>query len=339
MKAALLIKTGDISELSKNLVIDDIPIPEINPDEVLINVRAASLNHRDLWIAKGSYSKIKLPVVPGSDCSGVIFKKGKNVTGFNEGDEVIVNPGMNWGSDENFQSKDFKILGMPDNGTFAEYVKVQSSYLHKKPLHLDHIHSSAIPLAGVTAYRAAFVKARLTGNDNVLITGAGGGVPSFALKFAVSTGANVYVTSGSDDKIQKAIAIGAKAGVNYNDADWDKKIIALSENKINVVIDGAGGESVSQYLEICGYGGRIVCFGATFGSVPEFNVHRLYWKQLTFSGTTMGSPDDFSSMLNYINNNKIIPVVDSTYSIDDITDAFLRLNESKHFGKIVIAIS
>ncbi|MEO8447922.1 MAG: zinc-binding dehydrogenase [bacterium] len=338
MKAALLIKTGDISELSKNLVIDDIPIPEINPDEILINVRAASLNHRDLWIAKGSYSKIKLPVVLGSDCSGIIYKKGKNVTAFKEGDEVIVNPGMNWGSDENFQSKDFKILGMPDNGTFAEYVKVHSSYVYKKPLHLDYPQASSIPLAGVTAYRAAFVKARVTGNDNVLITGAGGGVPSFALKFAVSAGANVYVTSGSDDKIQKAIALGAKAGVNYNDAGWDKKIATLSENKINVIIDGTGGESVSQYLEICGYGGRIVCYGATFGSVPEFNLHRLYWKQITLAGTTMGSPDDFSSMLNYVNNNKIIPVVDRVHSFDNITDAFIQMNESKQFGKIVLQV-
>lgn len=338
MKAALLLNTGDISALSKNLVIDDMPIPEINPDEVLINVKAASLNHRDLWIAKGAYSKIKLPVVLGSDCSGVIFKKGSNVSGFKEGDEVIVNPGINWGNDENFQSKDFKILGMPDNGTFAEFVKVHSSYVYKKPLHLDHAQSSALPLAGVTAYRAAFVKACISSEDNILITGAGGGVPSFALKFALSTGANVYVTSGSEEKIERSIALGAKAGTNYNDTDWDKKISELSDNKINVIIDGAGGESLSKFMDICSYGARIVCFGATFGSVPEFNVHRLYWKQLKISGTTMGSDKDFKDMLKYTEEKKLAPAIDTVFAFDKIHEAFLRMDEGKHFGKIVIEI-
>ena len=338
MKAALLVQTGKSEDLQKNIVIEDIPIPEISDDEVLINIKFASLNHRDLWIAKGAYSKIKLPVVLGSDCSGIISSIGKNVASFKIGDEVVINPGLNWGTEENYQSKDFKILGMPDNGTLAEYVAIHQSYVYKKPVHLDFSQSSGIPLTGITAYRALFKNAELKKNDYLLITGIGGGVSTFALVYALSIGANVFVTSGSDEKIEKAILLGAKGGVNYKNENWDKQIIELSENKINVVIDGAGGVTFSKCLELINYGGRLVCYGATNGNVNNFPMARLFWKQLKIYGTTMGSPEDFAEMLNFINENKIVPVTDKVYPLDKINDAFVRMNESKQFGKIVIEV-
>ncbi|MEP7147003.1 MAG: alcohol dehydrogenase catalytic domain-containing protein, partial [bacterium] len=142
MKAAVLTKTGDIDDLNKNLVIKEIPVPEITDEEVLVNIRYASLNHRDLWITKGMYPKINLPVILGSDGAGVVYNKGVRVNKFEIDDEVIINPGINWGDKENYQSKDFKILGMPDNGTLAEFVKVHHSCIYKKPSHLNFEHAA-----------------------------------------------------------------------------------------------------------------------------------------------------------------------------------------------------
>ncbi|MCY7362560.1 MAG: zinc-binding dehydrogenase [Ignavibacteria bacterium] len=338
MKAAVLKSIGNIEELKINLTIEDFPIPEITNNEILINVKYASINHRDVWITKGLYSRIKLPVILGSDCSGIIHSKGSDVTEFNIGDEVIINPGLNWGTDENFQSKEFKILGMPDNGTFAEYLKIDKAYLYKKPGHLSFEEASAIPLTGITAYCSVFKKAGINKDDNVLITGIGGGVASAALVFAKSAGAKVFVTSGSDEKISKAISIGAEGGVNYTKKNWDKDIIALAENKIDVVIDGTGGDTFLKCIDIINYGGRIISYGSTAGNVMNFPLARIFWKQLKIFGSTMGSPANFVRMIKYINDNKLEFVVDSVLSLENIADAFERMASGKQFGKIVIKI-
>ncbi len=338
MKAAVLKKTGGSGDLRNNLVIEDIPLPEINEDELLINVKSASLNHRDLWIAKGLYSKIKLPVVLGSDCSGIISETGKNVKDFKAGDEVILNPGINWGTMENFQSREFNLLGMPSNGTFSEYVKINKSQVYCKPKHLTFEQASAIPTTGITAYRALYKKAELNKFDNILITGAGGGVAAAALVFAVNTGAKVFVTSGSDDKIKKAVTLGAAGGVNYNNDNWHNEINELTSGNINTVIDGTGGDTFRKCIEIVNYGGRLVCYGATHGNIEDFPMARLFWKQLKIFGTTMGSSYDFTAMMKCINDRKIIPVTDKVFSIEEISDAFLHLDSGKQFGKIVLNI-
>lgn len=335
MKAVLL-KNTDKDKLSDNLVIEDIPKPEINDDEILIKVVSASVNHRDVYISEGAYSKINLPVVLGSDCSGIVGSVGTGVKKFKPGDEVIINPGMNWGVNENFQSREFKILGMPDNGTFAEFVKINQVYVWPKPSHLNFTQASAFPLAGITAYRALFKKAKLKKSENILITGIGGGVATLAMMFAISTGAHVFVTSGSDAKIKIAVSIGAKAGVNYNDNDWDKKINLHAGNKIDVIIDGTGSSNISKAVELCSYGGRIVSYGATLGSADNFSLHRVYWKQLKLYGSTMGSQKDFSEMLEFINAHKVVPVIDKVFSLENICDAFKRMGHSEQFGKIII---
>lgn len=338
MKAVLLTETGFNGDFRNNLIIKDIPEPVINDNDVLINIKYAALNHRDLWIIKGAYSKIKLPVVPGSDCAGVVSSVGKNVTEFKFGDEVIVNPGLSWGNDENFQSRDFKILGMPDNGTLTEFISVDKKYVYKKPEHLDLASASAIPLTGITAFRSVYKKANLKKTDCLLIPGIGSGVSTFVLLFAISLGARVFVTSGSDDKIRSAISLGAEAGVNYKKENWDKEIFELSENKINVVIDGSGGDTISKCMDNINYSGRIVCYGATLGNVKDLPMARLFWKQLSILGSTMGSSNDFGEMINYINENKISPIVDKIFEIENIYDAFDRMEKSKQFGKIIVRI-
>ncbi|HMQ67808.1 MAG TPA: zinc-binding dehydrogenase [Ignavibacteria bacterium] len=338
MRAVLITETGFDGDFHKNLSIQNIPDPEAGENDVLVNIKFAALNHRDLWIIKGAYSKIRLPVVPGSDCSGVVVSAGKNVTGFLHGDEVIINPGFNWGDNENFQSGEFKILGMPDNGTLSEYIAVNKNYVYKKPAHLSLSSAAAIPLTGITAFRSVFKKAELKKTDRILIPGIGSGVSTFVLLFAVSIGVSVFVTSGSNEKIESAISLGAEGGVNYNSDNWEKELSEISLNSINVVIDGSGGNTISKCMEFINYGGRIVCYGATSGNVKDFPMARLFWKQLKIFGSTMGSPEDFNEMIKYIEKEKISPVVDKIFKLDNISDAFERMNNSEQFGKIVVEI-
>lgn len=338
MKAAVLTSTAKSEDLKKLFAVKDIPIPEYSDDEILINIKYASLNHRDLWIARGMYSRIKLPAVLGSDGAGVVSAVGKNVEGFSSGDEVIINPGFNWGASEEYQSKDFRILGMPDNGTLAEYISVNKSYVHKKPAHLDLSQASVIPLAGVTAYRALFKKAKLRKKDSLLLTGIGGGAATLALVFALKVTSDVFVTSGNDDKILKAVSFGARGGVNYKDEHWAESLTEMCNKNINVAIDSSGQETFSKLIEICSYGGRIVSYGATNGNAQKADLYKTYWKQLKIFGTAMGSPKDFSDMIDFINNKKVSPIMDSVYAIEEIAEAFKRMEESKQFGKIVIRL-
>jgi len=338
MKAAVLIATGKDEDLERILEIKEVPTPSPSDDEIQINIKYSSLNHRDLWIARGMYSKIKLPAILGSDGAGTISGFGKNVSGFNIGDEVIINPGFNWGEKEDFQSKEFRILGMPDNGTLSEYITVDKSYVYKKPLHLDLSQAAALPLAGVTAYRALFKKAKLKSNDNVLITGTGGGVASLALQLAIKVTPNVFVTSSDDEKILRAVTFGAKAGANYNNNDWADKLNEITNKKIDIVIDSAGGKTFSKLIELCSYGGTIVSYGATNGIAENADLYKTYWKQLKILGTVMGSQKDFSDMMDFISVQKINPIIDSIYSIDKISDAFRKMEVSGQFGKIIIEI-
>ncbi len=339
MIAAVLKSTGMIQDLESNLLIEDVPVPDLSGDEILVKVNSASLNHRDLWIAQGMYSKIKLPVIPGSDCSGTVESVTDDIHEFKPGDDVILNPGLNWGYNEDFQSRDFSILGMPDSGTFSEFVKIRSSNVFRKPAHLTYEQAASVPLAGVTAFRALFRKLKITYKDKLLITGTGGGVSSFALMFALKAGAEVYVTSGDDRKIDKAVSLGAKAGVNYNDPSWHEKIKNLSGNSLNTVFDSSGGDTYSKCMEIINPGGRIVSIGAALGSVNEFSIHKLYWKQLKIYGSAMGSDKDFSDMLDFINVNLIVPEVNTFVNLNEIQKGFQLMHETSRFGKIVVKIN
>lgn len=337
MKALFLLRTGKIEELKKNLEFRDIDIPEYSQDEVLIKISYAALNHRDLWITKGLYAGIKLPIVLGSDCSGIIESKGADCGEFSSGDEVIVNPGFNWGKDENSQSRDFKILGLPDNGTLREYIAVNKKNVYKKPSHLTLEQSAAIPLAGLTAFRALFKRAKANGTNSVLITGIGGGVSQMAMLFALAIGCNVYFISGEDSKISEAQKMGAKNGVNYNSPDWDKEIVKLSGG-IDIVIDGTGGDILHKCLDIVKPGGTILNYGATLGNIREFSTRKLFWKQINLLGSTMGSDKDFNDMINFVNKYKIQPVIKDIFTFKDSIDAFIQMEKRKQFGKIVIKI-
>jgi NADPH:quinone reductase-like Zn-dependent oxidoreductase len=246
---------------------------------------------------------------------------------------------MEWGNTASFQHpKDFRILGLPDDGTFAQYVKVPVQNLVAMPEYLSFEEAAALPLAGVTAYRAIMTRAQLQKNEKVLITGIGGGVALFVLQYAVAIGARVYVTSGSDEKLERAIGLGATAGVNYNDGSWGKRLQDLA-GSFDVIIDGAAGDGMDELLNLASPGGRVVFYGATRGNPSSLTARRIFWKQLNVLGSTMGSPADFKEMVAFVNKYKIHPVIDKVFPFSNGEAAMRHMDSAQQFGKIVIKVS
>lgn len=253
----------------------EVPKPLPAAGEVLVQLKAAALNHRDVWIRKGQYAGIKFPAILGSDGSGIVAEVGEGVSDGLIGQEVIINPGMNWGDNPKTHAKEFKILGLPDSGTFAEYVAVSAANIVAKPAHLTWEQSAALPLAGLTAYRALFTRAAVQPGEKVLVTGVGGGVALFALQFAIAAGAKVYVTSGSDEKIRQAVQFGAIGGANYNQPDWEEQI-KTQAGAFNVIIDSAAGDGFVKLIDLAELGGRIVFFGGTKGVINGIVPARFF---------------------------------------------------------------
>jgi NADPH:quinone reductase-like Zn-dependent oxidoreductase len=315
----------------------DVPMPVAGPGEAVVRVEAAALNHRDLWIQKGQYAGLKYPIVPGSDGAGIVVDAPDEVDWV--GREVIINPALEWGGSEACQDPaSFRILGLPDDGTLAEFVKVPVVNLAEKPDQLTFEAAAALPLAGVTAYRALMMRARVRAGEKVLITGIGGGVALSALQFAVAAGAEVVVTSGSGEKLDKAMVMGAAGGVNYREAGWVAGLKSLA-GAFDVIIDGTAGDGLNDLFDLAMPGGRVVLYGATNGNPGQVVARRIFWKQLNVLGSTMGSPGDFAEMLAFVSRHRIQPVVDKVFPLREGEQAFRWMEEARQFGKIVIRIS
>ncbi len=322
-------KAITLTKESEPLQLRELDKPAPKPGECLVKIHAAALNRRDQWIREGMYPNIQLDTVLGSDACGVVE------TGPDEWQdkEVIINPNINWGNDPAAQSSDYSILGMPTPGTLSEYVTVPVDRLHLKPSHLSVAEAAALPLAGLTAFRAAIKKGGVTSGKKVLITGAGGGVSQFAVTFAVATGAEVYVTSSKENKIAKCLGMGVKKGFNYTDETWWKEAATVG---FDAIIDGAGGKEVNNYLKIANPGGRIVMYGSTTGYPEKIDVFRLFWAQVQIIGSTMGNDQEFAEMVGFVNAHQIRPSIDQEYDLSDYLAAFDRFKAKDHFGKIVL---
>ncbi len=305
--------------------------------EVVVALKAAALNRRDYWIVQGLYPGVQTPVIPGSDGAGVVDALGDGVETGWLGRPVVINPGWDWGTDQRVQSNKFRILGMPDDGTFAEQVVVPAHHLYARPDHLNWQQAAALPLAGVTAFRALFVQGGLQAGQNVLVSGVGGGVATFALQYAVAAGAKVFVTSSSAAKIEKAVSLGATAGFNYTHDDWHKDAKA-EYGLMSLIVDSGGGEGYAKLIDLAAPGGRIVNYGATAGPPKQFDLFKVFWKQLHLIGSTMGSPADFAAMLQFVNEHKIVPLIDQTFSFHQGNSALERMKHAQQFGKIVLDI-
>jgi NADPH:quinone reductase-like Zn-dependent oxidoreductase len=330
MKAAFLIKSNE------PLTIREVPTPEPAENEILIKLAYSSLNHRDVWIQKGQYAGPKGGLILGSDGFGTVTGVGKNVAPDWIGKAVIINPGHNWGDNPAAFGEDFKILGNPDPGTFAEYIAIDEKYIHEKPAHLTDIEASALPLAGVTTYRALFKRAALKAGEKILITGIGAGTALIALKYAVATGAEVYVTSGSQDKIDTAKELGAKEGFIYKDQSWTQKAKDVTRG-FDVIMDSASGSGFGSLIDVVRPGGRIVFFGGTNGPIGNIIPNKVYWRNISILGTTMGTLQDFKEMLAFTEKHGIAPVIDKVYpKLADAQEAFDYMHQGKQFGKIVL---
>ncbi len=314
-------------EQGRNPEIEEWPEPEAGSGEVKVAVRAAALNHRDVWIVRGKYPGVAPPVVLGSDAVGEL-----------DGRRVVINPALFWGDREDMQSDRFEILGNPRAGTFAEYTVVPRENVFDCPEHLTNAEAAALPLAGLTAYRALFTRASAKTGETVLVTGAGGGVSSFTIQFAVAAGCRVFVNSSSEEKIEESKELGVEGGVLYTEADWAKQLKELIGGGIDAVVDGAGGAGVAAIAKLLNPAGRIAFYGGTAGPVPELSPQALFYKQATLAGTTMGSPREFAAMLDFVSEHEIQPVVDSVQPLERVGRAFERMAAGKQHGKVVLSL-
>lgn len=331
MKALLL-----VDESQDKIAIKEIEKPSAKKGEVLIQIKAAALNHRDQWCRIGMYPGIKYDTVLGSDGAGIVSEVGEGVEKSWLDKEVIINPNINWGDNEAAQSPEYHILGMPTNGTFTEYVTVKADRLIEKPSFLDFNEAAALPLGGLTAYRSVFTKGQIKEGQKALITGIGGGVAQFAFQFALSAGAEVYVTSGSQDKLEAVLKLGATGGFIYKEENWAKDALK-STGGFDVIIDSAGGNSMNDYLRLIKPGGRMVHYGSTTGAPKNLDMFRLFWSQASIHGSTMGSDKEFVEMVEFVSKNKIKPIISSIRDFDQIVSAFDEMHAGEQMGKLVVA--
>lgn len=335
MQAILLRELGGPEKLQ----MESLPDPTLGPGEVLIGLKAAALNHRDVWIRTGRYAGIKLPIILGSDGAGEIVEGGTDIDRSLLGQAVVIYPAMNWGSDDRAPGAGFKILGLPDNGTYAELIAVPATHAFAKPASLSFEEAGALPLALLTAYRALMTRAQLQPGETCLVTGIGGGVSTFVLQLALAIGARVLVTSSSDAKLERAREIGAAGGANYHAPDWGSKILELCEGHgLQVIVDSAGGETFEKALDLISPGGRVVTYGATTGPAGKLEVRRIFWKQLNVLGSTMGTAQEFEAALKFYEGNQLRPVIDQVFPLSEASAAHRRMEEGGQFGKIVLKI-
>ena len=332
MKAVVLEELGG----PDNLAVKDVDMPVPGPGEARVRLRNSALNRRDYWITTGRYPHTSLPCIAGSDGAGVIDAVGGDVAEDLVGREVVIYPARDWGDSEAASGPDFRVLGMPDQGTFAEYICCPATDVYDRPKHLNWEQAAATPLAGLTAWRAVVTQAEVKAGQTVLVTGAGSGVSTFAIQWASGHGAEVYVSSGSEEKIEKAKALGAVGGISYRQSDYHK-ILQKQAGGFDAIIDSAGGDDMNGLLSALRPAGRFVFFGATLGNpTTGLEIAKLFFNQTRIQGTMMGSNAEFKAMLDFLSEKRIEPVVDRVMSMDDAIAAHKLLESFGQTGKVVL---
>lgn len=330
-----LILNAALGPESVELAVVDDPIP--GPGEVRVALKAAALNHRELWICRGLYPGMVVPSGLGADGSGIIDAVGAGVERTQIGREVVLYPGLHWGDEPRFPSKRFALFGMPLPGTLADYICVPLENAFPKPPWMTFEEAACLPTAGITAWRALRNKACVGAGERVLVTGIGGGVAVWALQFGVAMGARVYVTSSSEAKIERARQLGAQGGVLYTGGKWGRALAELA-GPIDAVIDGAPAGGLSQYMRCLAMGARVVLYGSTGGAEAAFPVPDLFLKHASVHGTAMGTPSDFAAMLEFVDRHRIRPVIDCRFPIAAGREALLALRDAHGIGKITVTL-
>jgi len=307
---------------------EEAPDPSPGPGEVLLSVRAASLNHLDVWLRRGLPSVPK-PRILGADGAGVVAALGEGVDGVSVGDAVVLNPGLDDGK---------RIVGEHMDGTHAELIAVPAEYLHPVPEGMSFEDAAAFPLVFATAYRMLATRAGLREGEWVLVWGIGAGVATAALAIAKALGARVLATSTSDEKLERARELGADAVVR-TDADVVAAARELTDGAgMDVVVEHIGEATWKSSLQSVRAGGRVTVCGATSGPNPPAMLHRVFWKQLSILGSTMGTREDFAAVYELVASGQARPVIDRVYPIAEVAAAHERLESGDQLGKIVLTI-
>jgi zinc-binding alcohol dehydrogenase/oxidoreductase len=315
------------------LVLEEVADPIAGPGEVLIRVHASALNHLDVWIRKGLPSVPK-PRILGADGAGVVEALGEGVAGFAPGDRVVINPGI--------EAPDgaIHVIGEHGDGTNAELIAVPATNVYPIPAGLSFEEAAAFPLVFETAYRMLVTRSRLQEGEWVLLWGIGSGVSTAGLAIAKALGARTIVTSSSDAKLARARELGADVTVNHADGDVKAAVKeATSGHGVDVVVEHVGEATWRTSLDVAARDGRIAVCGATSGPNPPAALHRVWWKQLTILGSTMGTKADFEGAYDLIASGRACPVIDEVVPLSEIRAAHARLEAGEQLGKVVLRVA
>lgn len=316
-----------------SLQVKTMPEPEAKEGEVVVRLKVAGLNRRDLYI-EGRVGVKDDPLILGSDGAGVIEVIGDGVADWQVGDEVIINPSLGWEKNSAVPPEGYEILGMPDHGTLAEKIAISATQIEKRPAALTWEQSGVLALAGLTGYRALFTRGKVQNGDTVFIPGAGSGVASFLIQLAKAADARVIVTSRDESKRKAALELGADRAI-ATESDWFKE---LKDETIDLVIESVGAATFNRSLQVVKQGGTIVVFGATTEDVVSLNLRDFFYGQYNLLGSTMGSREELREMIQFCETHDIKPVVGKTFPLANCPEAFQFLKENKQFGKIAITM-
>jgi NADPH:quinone reductase-like Zn-dependent oxidoreductase len=322
----------------------EVPTPRAGPGQALVRLRAAALNHRDLRIRRGDQPQ-PLPLILGADGAGTVAHVGEGVVDVQVGDEVVINPGLSDDSCAYCQRglhslcEHFRILGGPEDGTYAQFVLVPAANLHRKPSGLSWEEAAAFPLAALTAWHLLISRARVQPAETVLILGIGGGVATYALQVARLAGATVFVTSSSDEKLERARELGAAAGINYTRQDWTQQALELTDGRgVDVVFETVGTATWRGSLQSVAKGGRIAICGGTTGGELSTNLSAVLRRQISIVVSYMGDKGEFADVVRTFERGQMRSLVDRVFPLSETAASHAYLEAGSQMGKVVLAI-
>lgn len=322
----------------------EVPDPEAAAGTAVVRVRACALNYLDIWVRRGWPGlTLAMPHWCGADVAGEIAALGEGVSGWRVGEAVVVDPGINLAEDEFTRrgepsvSPGYRVLGEHLRGGAAEFVAVPAGNLAPLPAGMDFAAAAAPLLVGLTAWRMLIHRARLRAGESVLVVGAGGGVNSMSIQVAKLAGAFVIAVASDAAKAEKARALGADVAIDRSAADWVREVARITGRRgADVVVDNVGRATLSRSLQAAARGGRVAIVGNTSGPLAEIDLRYIFGKQLSLIGSTMGSHQDFRTLLGLIAAGRLKPVVDREMPLSEGIAAYRLLEAGGHFGKIVL---
>ena len=315
-------------------------------DEVVVKLKAAAINHIDIWNRLGATGiAMAMPHILGADGAGIVVEVGSTVKHVKVGDTVCLYPPTGCAqcefclTDRDFMCFRLRVLGERLEGTYAQYVKLPAQNCFAIPKGYSFEEAAAFPLVFITLWRMLITNAKLKPGETILIIGIGGGVASASLQLAKKIGARVIVTSRSDEKLERARSLGADHGIHHRRQDFAREVQLLTANcGVDVVLDCVGGEVWQKSLASLAHGGRLVTCGATAGGQPIDDIEAIYSKELKIYGSTLGSRDEFRLLISFMNATGIKPIVDTVFPLSDAAGAQRYVEEARQFGKVVLTI-